>query len=146
MKNYIELRTTTNPLQTPSVVWNISSDVNMDIKVPSMIIQIPLENAIKYAFDSVQNNNLITIDICIKNNSLSIVIDDNGKGFDPTTFSNKETGTGQGLKILFKTIGLLNAKNKETLKFDIQNKKNLSSGLSGTKVMIEIPVDYCYEI
>ncbi len=141
VKNYISLRRSINP-HIPQEVWQITSDVNLQTLLPSMIIQIPVENALKHAFNSGQQEKKLSIDIQEKQQALHINIMDNGMGF-----SDESTqGTGQGLKILFKTIELLNSRNQHKIKFNMQDLSSLSPDLHGIKVIIEIPVHYKYDI
>jgi hypothetical protein len=52
-------------------------------------------------------------------------------------------GTGTGLKVIYQTIELLNAKNEEKIEFTI-----LADRVSGdgTRVSIFIPLNYSYEM
>lgn len=50
VKNYVALRQETTP-HTPTTKWEINPAVPMQMLIPSMSIQIPVENALKYAFD-----------------------------------------------------------------------------------------------
>lgn len=144
VKNYIELRESIHS-EFIHIVWNIETEVDMNVLLPSMMIQIPVENAIKYAFEPDSDNKIVKINITQNNQSVNILIQDNGIGFNPGKGSDDPRSTGNGLKILFKTVELLNTKNHHPLKIDIQNLSE-SSGLVGTKVEITIPLDYKYTV
>lgn len=144
VKDYILLRKSINP-DAPDVTWDIAPDVNMSELLPSMIIQIPVENAIKYAFDSSDPENIITITIRNNNTFLSVVIADNGKGFDPQCYDGSRKGTGNGLKILYKTIELLNTKNQQKILFEIRNLNHESPEHRGTRVRINVPFNFNFE-
>lgn len=145
VKNYVLLRKSIDA-DTPTIAWRIDPEVNMNTLVPSMVIQIPVENAIKYAFESYDENNLLSVDITTKEDRLSIVIEDNGIGFDPGVQAQHSKGTGNGLRILFKTFELLNANNRQKLKFDIRNMTDPSTGRHGTSISIEVPYNYQYDL
>lgn len=145
VSNYVELRKSMDT-DTPQVNWDIEDQINTTTLIPSMIIQIPVENALKYAFDSASEDNKIDVRIFGGKEGLSIIIDDNGAGFEPVKYANDPRGTGNGLKILYKTIELLNTRNQQKIKFEINNKKNTTAGLSGTIVSFFIPSDYKYEL
>jgi len=145
VRNYISLYKSINP-SAFEIKWDIGTDVDMETLLPSMIIQIPLENAIKYAFDSVSKDNLISIEIASVSDYLSVVIQDNGIGFDPARFLPNEKGTGSGLRILYKTIELLNTRNQQKIKFRILNLEDESPDTHGTKVQIDIPFDYKFNL
>lgn len=142
VKNYIELRKETNPF-TANVVWNVGENVAMDTLIPSMIIQIPVENALKYAFDAMDRGmGQVIINITQDAAGLSLSIEDNGAGYHPGTYSESERSTGTGLKVLFRTIELLNKKNQQKAHFNIQNIESGPEEKHGTWVSIFIPFDY----
>lgn len=145
VKKYITLRKETNP-NTANVIWNMDERVPMNTLIPSMIIQIPVENSLKYAFDAVENeNDQIIISISQKEGGLSIHISDNGNGYHPGGHQETKRGTGTGLKVLFRTIELLNSKNQQKASFDIQNIESDESGQHGTLVTIFIPFNYQFK-
>ncbi|WP_321520100.1 histidine kinase [uncultured Bacteroides sp.] len=146
VKNYIEFRKKTN--NTPiEVNWCISPDVTLETQIISMVIQIPVENSIKYAFEEEQKDAHIDINISTDKQFLYITIEDNGAGYNPGNHTGDKNSTGFGLKVIFQTIELLNqTKNQEKMYFNIENLKNLSSDLHGTKAMIIIPLKYNFEL
>lgn len=142
VKKYITLRKETNP-NTANVTWNIDKNIAMDTLIPSMIIQIPVENSLKYAFDTIEyENSQVTIFMSQTENGLHICIKDNGSGYQPGVHKESKRGTGNGLKVLFRTIELLNSKNEQKATFDIQNIEPTNSGEHGTLVTIFIPFNY----
>ena len=53
--NYASLRHETNPF-LPLPVYDIAKDVDLSSMIPSMIIQIPVENALKHAFVGMESH------------------------------------------------------------------------------------------
>ncbi len=145
VKNYVRLRQNINP-ETIDVQWNISPRVNQNTLLPSMIIQIPVENAIKYAFNAGQQEKKISVKMVEKDDYLSIVIEDNGIGFNSGRYSGSQQGTGQGIKILYKTVELLNSRNQHKIKFEIRDLSHISPGFNGTRVIIELPLTYVFDL
>lgn len=147
VKNYLELKKSINP-QFPAVQWRMGESVGMNTEIPSMIMQIPVENAVKYAFDSEcdPEENRISIDITQNDKTLDIIIEDNGIGFNPGRFVDKAQGTGTGLKVLFRTLDILNAKNTQKIHFTIENKETISAELHGTRISIIVPLNYNYNL
>jgi len=121
------------------VSWDLENNIDTAIwNIPAMLIQIPVENALKYAIrDDIQGELVITIKEL--NNSLYLEIRDNGPGYDPAKIAGNK-GTGTGLKVLLSTINILNKRNKEKIIFKIINLKD--SGSSGTAVQITIPKEF----
>ena len=74
-----------------------------------MIIQIPVENAIKHGLRGTEGKKMLAIDIEDKENDTVITVRNNGTGYKPRLMSS---GTGKGLKVIYQTIELLNIKNK----------------------------------
>ncbi|MGE0079259.1 MAG: histidine kinase [Bacteroidales bacterium] len=125
-----------------SLQWNIDEAIDGNvIMLPSMIIQIPVENAIKHALRGKNGKKELCVEAITKNDGVSITISDNGVGFNRTPAERK--GTGTGLKVIYQTIELLNAKNEAKIEFTISSVDN-SNG--GTRVSIYIPENYSYEM
>lgn len=145
VKNYIELSRATNP-HTARIEWNIDKQVPLETWIPSMCIQIPVENALKYAFDpEYDEKNLLSISVSQGVNNLIIHIEDNGNGYNPGEHAQSQRGTGNGLKMLFRTIELLNSKNTEKITFDIRNIAHNEPSRHGTIVHIVIPFNYQFK-
>lgn len=145
VKNYICLLESLK-WKLPTIAWEVDKNVDLHISVPSMSIQIPVENVIKYAFEEKTEDDLL--EISIQNDGVSVLINitDNGTGFNPEIQKPGNSGTGNGLKILYKTIEILNARNVEKIKFNIQNKQHINPDLHGTSITMNIPLNYKYEL
>ena len=94
---------------TENTEFILKNDINQDIKFTSLIgvnifrvVQEAINNAIKYADASE-----VKIDISEENNQISIVIKDNGKGFDINTVS-----LGNGLSNMEKRMSEIGGKVK----------------------------------
>lgn len=111
-----------------------------------MIIQIPVENSIKYAFIEEMKDAHINIDISSDDNFLYIAITDNGSGYNPGAHIGDKNSTGTGLKVIFQTIELLNQKNQEKMFFNIEDMKTFSPDVHGTRVTVIIPYKYNFEL
>jgi tetratricopeptide (TPR) repeat protein len=107
--------------------------------VLSMIIQIPVENAIKHGLYGLEGEKRLTIRVTCEAEGIRIKVSDNGHGYTPGKQSSN--GTGTGLRVIHQTIFLLNRRNKNRqITFDIQ------SSASGTHVSIYIPTTYNYAV
>ena len=125
---------------TASVVVEEGLDAK-SIMIPSMIVQIPVENAIKHGLAGKDGE--LTIRISREGKGVRIVICDNGRGYLPQVASSTR-GTGTGLKVLYQTIQLLNTKNKnEKIRFNIGNRND---GQTGTQVSVYIPFHFSYDL
>ncbi len=145
VKNYLQLQMLGEPGRI-QVEWQVAEDVPAGVGIPSMAIQIPVENAVKYAFVSGQADARIDIRITRQTDSICIVIEDNGVGYNPAPGAFNERGTGNGLKMLHRTVELLNEQNRRQMKFTIENRRSTGTSMQGTCVTIIVPLDYHFEM
>lgn len=113
------------------------------IMIPSMIVQIPVENAIKHGLAGKDGAKELAICVSRQGNGVCITVTDNGRGYLPQV-SSATRGTGTGLKVLYQTIQLLNTKNKsDKIRFNITNRND---GKTGTQVSVYIPFRFSYDL
>ena len=151
VNNYVMLRSCMNPT-TPKVEWKVDENVDDCFYIPVMCIQIPIENAIKHAFPDEENIESPTIQVNIANidkEYLKIRITDNGIGYGRGQMRrnpNRKDSTGTGIRILYRTIELLNKKNPLPINFDIKDLTSVQEHQSGTEVTVLIPHSYNYDV
>ena len=156
--SYSSLRHETNPL-LPMPRFDIAKEVDMSLMLPSMIIQIPVENALKHAFVGMEESGeklLLDVKIWVEDGMLRIDVIDNGCGGVGavaglgTRKTNAAASTGTGLRILNSTIEMLNAGNARKLYFKMQSRAGAADGRSdrqkGTCVSIGVPCEYDYSV
>lgn len=156
--SYSSLRHETNPL-LPMPRFDIAKEVNMSLMLPSMIIQIPVENALKHAFVGMEESGekpLLDVKVWIEDGMLRIDVIDNGCGGVGavaglgTRKTNAAASTGTGLRILNSTIEMLNAGNARKLYFKMQSRAGAADGGSdrqkGMCVSIGVPCEYDYSV
>ena len=146
VKEYLQLRLLGNP-EWIRIIWELPPEIPDAWKIPSMSVQIPVENAVKYAFDPENEEACLHIRIIEKQGSLFIAIEDNGIGLTADMQNRQEEqGTGYGLKILRQTIDILNSRNKNKMNFIIQDRNLLEPGGHGTLVSLVVPLDYTFDL
>lgn len=156
--SYSSLRHETNPF-LPMPRFDIAKEVDMSLMLPSMIIQIPVENALKHAFvgmDESGEKPLLDVKVWIEDGMLRIDVIDNGCGGVGavagmgTRKTNAAASTGTGLRILNSTIEMLNAGNARKLYFKMQSRIGAAGGGSdrqkGMCVSIGVPCEYDYSV
>jgi tetratricopeptide (TPR) repeat protein len=139
VKTYIDLERTK---LGDDFEWSLKVDETVDtanVKLPAMMIQIPVENALKHGLRNKTGNKRLSIDISGKNEGVQILVSDNGNGYHPSEHSDTK-GTGTGLKVLYQTLQLLNLKNKSQITFTIRNITEPEQ--TGTVADIYIPNNY----
>ena len=112
------------------------------IRIPSMMIQIPVENAVKHALREKEGERNLWVSVCRRGNGICIKITDNGGGYRP---DSRNWGTGTGMKVIMQTIQILNNKNKEAIDVSVHN-VSLQSGEMGCEVTFWLPDNYDYRI
>ena len=156
--SYSSLRHETNPL-LPMPRFDIAKEVDMSLMLPSMILQIPVENALKHAFVGMEESGekpLLDVKVWIEDGMLRIDVIDNGCGGVGavagmgTRKANAAASTGTGLRILNSTIEMLNAGNARKLYFKMQSRAGAADDGSdrqkGTCVSIGVPCEYDYSV
>lgn len=115
-----------------------------EMKVPSMLLQIPVENAIKHGLRLKEGKRLLLIQVHkLENNQVEIVICDNGGGYRKTSVSY---GTGTGMKVITQTIQLLNMYNSRPILMKINNVLIGEEKEMGCEVRFVVPLDYSYQL
>lgn len=121
----------------------IEKDVQPEqIRILSMMIQIPVENAVKHALREKEGERNLWVSVCRRGNGICIKITDNGGGYRP---DSRNWGTGTGMKVIMQTIRILNNKNKEAIDVLVHN-VSLQSGEMGCEVTFWLPDNYDYRI
>lgn len=156
--SYSSLRHETNPF-LPMPRFDIAKEVNMSLMLPSMILQIPVENALKHAFVGMEESGekpQLDVKIWIEDGMLRIDVIDNGCGGAGvvagmgTRKTHAAASTGTGLRILSSTIEMLNAGNARKMYFKMQSRAGTADGGSdrqnGTCVSIGVPCEYDYSV
>ncbi len=128
--------------QLPHVVWDVAPELleaDSSWQVPTMSIEIPVENALKHAFPNLTDDCTIHISAHVVDNALQIKVTDNGQGYNPGRIKRTKRDTGTGLRLITRTLQILNQYNRQTAEFTIQN---APSPQHGTYITLTIPQGY----
>lgn len=147
VREYLQLRMLGDP-ERIRIIWDLPPEIPETWSIPSMSVQIPVENEVKYAFDPEEADACIRVQVVEKQQCLHIDIEDNGIGFSNGGHWQKEEeqGAGHGLKILEQTVEILNSRNKNKMNFIIQDRSLLEPGGHGTLVSLVVPLDYTFDL
>lgn len=120
---------------------HLDSSIDMNAtKIPSMLIQPYVENAIKHGITSLKEKGNITIAIENRGSELKCTIEDNGVG--RRAAAGRKMGTGHrsfGTSITKERLSVINALNNGHLTEKTIDLKNKAGDDSGTRVEIYIP-------
>ena len=127
-------------------VFHIHVDENIDghqEKIPSMIIQPYVENALKHGLLHKQGKKVLEIDFLKKDNKLIVKIVDNGVGRQKSAELNvlkNKNHTSFATNAIKNRIDLLNKNNAEPISIRIIDQKNDQKKSLGTEVILTFPL------
>ena len=136
VRNYIDLEKFRCDNSFDYII-DIDKEIDLQIKIPRMLIHTFVENAIKYAIRSRSEGGLLKITLSAKDHYYHILVEDNGPGLESSGASDK--GTGKGLLILNELIELYYRLEKVKITYKLQNITGPGNAISGTRAVIEIP-------
>jgi ligand-binding sensor domain-containing protein len=108
-------------------------NIAMNEKIPTMLIQPFVENAIKHGVSNVSHPGLIRLSIRKENESLFIKISDNGIGFFSSEKNKNPNHISNGIKLVEGKINIMREKYHVYIDLKIQSKVN-----EGTEIIINI--------
>ena len=125
---------------------NIGYGIDIEnIKIPSMLLQPYVENAVKHGLLHKKGEKRLTIDFERIFDSLKITIDDNGigrqKSAELNVIKNKDH-LSFATEAMQNRIELLNQYKQQNIAINFEDKLNKNGQSLGTKVIIEIPITY----
>lgn len=128
---------------TFSCVWKIAGELDFsDYKIPPLLMQPYIENAIWHGLLHKEGDKLLLIEITSKEDLLVCSIEDNGIGRVAAMAlgKNKVNHESLGTKITQKRIDLLNSLNQDGIGVLYVDLKNNKGDYCGTRVELSIPI------
>jgi two-component system, LytTR family, sensor kinase len=107
----------------------IATDAARRARVPQLIVQPLIENAVRHGIAPVEAGGNVTVSARVDGNTLVLVVEDDGVGFGNAP--PELTGAGLGLRSVRSVLSHLYG---ETQRFDVRTRSP-----SGTMVRIELP-------
>lgn len=104
------------------------------VRIPSMFVQILVENAFVHGLKGWDGHKSIHIEIDKKEKATNIKVKDNGPGFDIRSVGKKRTG----LSVITQTIAIVNERNKSKMTFSLSNEQKCGKNV-GCVATIVIP-------
>ena len=139
LRNYMELE----QMRKPGIFdFEIEYDEELEvdfIQVPPMMIQPFIENAIKHGFKNIDYAGKLRLTVTDKVEYIEVGIQDNGVGIQHKNGSNKQHRS-MAMDIFEKRRKLIQHKFNKDFKFEVLKLNDISANLSGTKIILTIPV------
>jgi len=122
--------------------YNLEIDKNVydGTLIPSMIIQIAVENAIKHGLRGLEGDTRLDINIRNIGNIMQVLVTDNGRGIDSS--EKKDDSTGTGMTVIREILNMLNERNNDQMEYQLSANQNGK----GCQVKILIPLKYDYSL
>lgn len=122
---------------------NVAPDVDLGyVKLPSMMVQIFAENAIKHGLRSLKpaegRQRMLVINASRQAEGTLVEVIDNGQGIRSDQLHEQT-----GMKVVRQTIQLLNESNREHIDFGVGNR---TDGTAGCRSWLWLPDDYHYTL
>ncbi|MBE0647133.1 MAG: histidine kinase [Bacteroidales bacterium] len=137
-KNYLELEKFRFKDQF-GYQFEIAPETNLSMEIPKMIVQTPVENAVKHGLLHRESGGLLTIRVIHVDHFLRIEVEDNGIGRQASG-TRTSTGTGKGLQIMQEFLDLYEKITGTSIPWEVTDLSDDSGKPAGTRVVITIPV------
>jgi ligand-binding sensor domain-containing protein len=123
---------------------NTEEDLLM-YEIPSMLLQPLVENVFRHAFLHKKGEKNLCIEIDKKDKYLMIIVDDNGIGREKAkeiqNRQNIKKSTGFALNATQQRIKILNEIQKDSVKIEFIDKKNIDNQALGTKIILYLKIE-----
>lgn len=143
LRRYIEMEEIR--IEDFSYQVKVSSDINTnEVKIPPMLLQPLVENAIWHGLQMKATNKILKIEVVKEDDKICFLIDDNGAGFNQTGKQQKPAGVNASVAIknIQQRIHLLNQKFKTDCSLTISDKTEMGmNGETGTVAKLVITGD-----
>jgi len=123
----------------------IDENINFYRLIPKMTIQTFVENSIKHGIENRMEGGEVTVRISEINDSLEIIVSDNGVGREAAGSMNTN-GSGYGLKTINAIFEFMNRVNRAKASIEITDLIDVNNRAKGTDVKIIIPHDFNFEM
>ena len=108
------------------------------VKLPTMLLQPYVENAVKHAFQGMKEGGKLTIAIARQNQELIVQIEDNGVGLNAASLNNTEH-TSFSSDANAERVSMINEGRKTAVGVEMIDLSDIGTG-NGTRVSINIPL------
>ena len=122
-----------------------SSEIEDDVALPPLLLQPFIENAIIHGVIPKKENGKIEVTFTIEKESLVCTIEDNGVGFEQSKFAKEKSVVAHksmALDIIKKRLELMETSTSGKANVEIKELKNDKNDAVGTKVTLQIPLQY----
>jgi len=121
-------------------VFNCENSL-LNCKIPKLILQPIIENAIFHGIEPKRGNGRITISATEEDECLIINVEDDGVGMSPETIEKIKKGESETSRRTFNMVGIANIEQRIILNYGSQYGINIKSTIGkGTCVTLKLPL------
>ena len=117
---------------------DVEEDIYMELKVPQMLIQTYVENAIKHGLEPLKKGGLLKISFSGDQKNIKIIVEDNGIGVVAAK-ENAKFGTQSGLKIMNEIYEIHNKNSFPKISIKLIDLYKLEK--KGTRIIIDLKLE-----
>ena len=117
---------------------DVDKKINMELKVPQMIIQTYVENAIKHGLEPLKKGGILKVSLKGDQKNIKIIVEDNGIGTIAAK-KNAKFGTQSGIKIMNEIYKIHNENSVPKISVKLIDLYTLKK--EGTKVVIDLKLE-----
>ena len=143
IENYLELQKVRFTHKFDFLV-NVDDHIDAEnIFIPPMLAQPFIENAIEHGIKPMETKGLINLNIQLRNDTLTIEIEDNGIGRKKAgelLQKQDKDHKSMAIDITRQRIEVINRKSKNPIRFEIEDLVHENGEAAGTRVVFEVPV------
>lgn len=143
VNNYVSLE---KPMAGEDFEFDLKVEDDIDLTdtyVPSMFIQLMVENAFVHGLNGWDGHKVLKLYITRVPRGIQVQVTDNGPGFRPVNMAKKR---GHGLDIIRQTMAVMNTRIKQKIKFDISNVQAPDGHVAGCQMTLTVPEKLKYLI
>lgn len=118
--------------------YTVSVDTGIDaakISIPSMFIQIMVENAFVHGLMGRTGHKTLAVRVAREDGGMVVTVTDNGPGFDIHGGNHRRTG----LDIIWQTMSIINGRNRRKMTFDLHNVTRADGETAGCEARLFVP-------
>ncbi len=144
LKSYLELEKLRFPDKLDYEI-RVEDDIDPQTRIPKMILQTYVENAIKHGIQHKAGSGKVTIKIAKLKSDLLFLISDDGIGREKAKGLSTDS-TGFGIKIMDNYFKLFNDYNETKIRHQTIDLFDSNQNPTGTEVRILVPLNFSYKL
>jgi hypothetical protein len=123
---------------------DVDPAVDSDLRIPSMLIQPFVENAVRHGLQPLPSGGRLTVSLALRDDAVVCRVEDNGIGRDSARERRERHGDARpshGMRITTERLEILNAARRRPMRMHVADLRDDAGAPAGTRVEICIPIE-----